>query len=300
MHGMGVGERAAEDIDKQVEKVLRGLGNPEPPLKLEDVRELLRLDLGYYSKADTGLVKETVSRMKIAGKQVLLRPTLILDVLKKRDLSALYVPDRKRILLDKDIPILKHRWNEAHEVGHSLIPWHRDFCHGDESWTLSLACEQEIEAEANFAAGRLLFLKDRFVEELNSSSLAIESIRNLSKAYGNTITSTLWRGVECYHGHAFGLVGQHPIQQNKDKPSVRYFVKSKSFEGKFSDLLPEAIFSDLLNFCRPGKGPIGKDERTLIDDNGKSHKFLVETFFNGYEALTVGVHEKQDSFTLAV
>ena len=34
----------AEDIDGQIEKILRGLGNPEPPLRIELVRELQRLD----------------------------------------------------------------------------------------------------------------------------------------------------------------------------------------------------------------------------------------------------------------
>ena len=33
------------DIDERVDRVLRGLGNPEPPLRLDDVRELLKFDL---------------------------------------------------------------------------------------------------------------------------------------------------------------------------------------------------------------------------------------------------------------
>ena len=37
-------EKTAKDIDERVERVLRGLGHPEPPLRLEDVRELLKLD----------------------------------------------------------------------------------------------------------------------------------------------------------------------------------------------------------------------------------------------------------------
>jgi hypothetical protein len=36
----------AQDIDDQVDKVLRGLGNPPPPLSLDDVRALLKLDRG--------------------------------------------------------------------------------------------------------------------------------------------------------------------------------------------------------------------------------------------------------------
>ena len=36
---------AAEDLRSQVDKVLRGLGNPEPPPDLRDVRDLLRRDI---------------------------------------------------------------------------------------------------------------------------------------------------------------------------------------------------------------------------------------------------------------
>jgi len=44
----------ALDIDRKVERVLRDLGNPEPPLDLEVVRELLKLDLEYYTAKDPG------------------------------------------------------------------------------------------------------------------------------------------------------------------------------------------------------------------------------------------------------
>ena len=39
-------EKTAHDIDARVERVLKGLGNPEPPLRLEDVRHLLKLGSG--------------------------------------------------------------------------------------------------------------------------------------------------------------------------------------------------------------------------------------------------------------
>src|SRR5439155_1326973 len=112
------------DLRALIAKVLRGLGAPEPPLDLRDVRELLRLDRQYYSSTDDSAVREFVSKVKIAGTQILARPTILLDVIRKASLSALWVPDRKRILIDRDTPELKHRWYEAHEIGHSLPPWH--------------------------------------------------------------------------------------------------------------------------------------------------------------------------------
>ena len=121
MRNVSLGHRTIADIDAQVAKVLRGLGQPEPPIDLRVVRDLLKLDRGYYSTTDDSLLRETFSRMKVAGLQVLLRPTILGDPVRSLSLKALYLPDQKRILLDKDLPPLKHRWNEAHEIGHDII-----------------------------------------------------------------------------------------------------------------------------------------------------------------------------------
>ena len=55
------------DIDGRVERVLRGLGHPEPPLSLPDVRELLKLDRAFYTAEDPRLAREIISRIRIAG-----------------------------------------------------------------------------------------------------------------------------------------------------------------------------------------------------------------------------------------
>ena len=61
---------SASDIDTQVTKILRDLGNPEPPLNLDHVRELLRLARDYYSTADDGFFKRWIHSLKVAGKQI--------------------------------------------------------------------------------------------------------------------------------------------------------------------------------------------------------------------------------------
>lgn len=180
----------AADIDTQVEKVLRGLGNPEPPLDLREVRELLKLDRRYYSTTDDSFLREMISRMTIAGKQVLMRPSLLKDAVKAFDLRALFVPDRRRILLDSDQPDAKQRWNEAHEIGHSVIPWHDDLMLGDQEQTLSKGCHNQIEAEANYAAGQLLFLNARFPVVANDAPTTLAGIRGLKTVFGNSLTTT--------------------------------------------------------------------------------------------------------------
>lgn len=63
-------DRTARDINDFVGKVLRDLGQPEPPLDLSMVRELLRLDRQYYSSTEDGALREVAHRLTIAGKQV--------------------------------------------------------------------------------------------------------------------------------------------------------------------------------------------------------------------------------------
>jgi len=285
-------DRCRGDIDRQIGKLLRDLGNPEPPLRLEYVRELLSLDLAYYSSQDYGVVRETVHRLKVAGKQVLQRPGLLLDAIRKFDVKALWVPDRKRILIDAELPKLKHRWAEAHEVSHSVIPWHESMLHGDQKQTLSLACELQLEAEANYGAGRLLCLQGEFDERFRSSTPDLEHIRILAKEFGNTITSTLWRAVEALDVPAFGIVSGIP------KPAdgcgvneARYFIRSRSFASIFGQCPASELVQAVRSKLRGGRGPLGQCEIPVLDGNGQLHEFVCDGFCNNYDTLMLGVHE---------
>jgi uncharacterized protein DUF955 len=302
-----LGARTVADIDGQVAKVLRGLGNPEPPIDLRVVRELLKLDRGYYSTTDDGLLRETFSRLKVAGRQVLLRPMILRDAVRSLSLKALYLPDQKRILLDKDLPPLKHRWNEAHEIGHDLIPWHAGMMLGDTEQTLTPSCHQIMEAEANYAAGQLLFLADRFRTEATATAPSLELVRALSREFGNTVTSTLWRFVEQAHGNRpmVALVTGHP-HPAKRKPDFdaanpcRYCVVSPVFQERFGQITEAQLFQLIVGYSGAQRGGnLGEAEVILRDRNGEEHIFAFETFFNRHEALTLG-HWVRRHATVAV
>jgi hypothetical protein len=303
-----LGSKTRADIDARVERVLSGLGNPEPPLRLEDVRELLKLDLGYYTADDPGMAREAISRIRVATIQVFKRPTLIIDAIRKFSLKALYLPDRKRILLDSAEPKLKHRWSEAHETGHSLLPWHEEMMHGDNDQTLSKHCTQAIEAEANFAAGRLLFLRDRFVHEARSSNCRLSEVQRLHKIYGNTLSTTLWRFVEGVGESqpVVGMISCHPHPSRRGRAGdlaspIRHFIQSPAFQARFSRVSEAAMFEAVASYCgNQGGGMLGQAELILIDDNGERHRFQFETFFNRYDALTLGVYSRAEPTLLAI
>lgn len=295
MKNLALSGRTTADIDGQVTKILRGLDNPEPPLNLVMVRELLKLDFNYYSSSDDGLLREVTSRLIVMGKQIIKRPTIVGDAVRTLSLKALYLPDQKRILLDKDLPALKHRWNEAHEIGHGIIPWHEGMMFGDNEQSLTPACHEKMEAEANYAAGQLLFMAERFRAEAVECAPSLDFVKQMSKQFGNTITSTLWRLVE--HGNGgramVALVSGHPHPAMR-KPDFdpaqpcRYCVESDEFRAKFA-ISETALFQAIAAYCRPSQGgTIGQDEVVLADRNGDDHRFLFETFFNRHEALTLG------------
>lgn len=288
----------ATDIESQVRKVLRGLGNPEPPLRLDDVRELLRLDRGYYSTSNDSFLRETVSRLAVAGAQIVERPTLLLDAVRKFDLRALYLPDRRRILLDESQPTPKQRWNEAHEIGHSILPWHEDLMLGDHEQSLTPGCHAQIEAEANYTAGQLLFLQDRFLSAANDSTPTLDSVRSLKGGFGNTYTTTFWRFIEGAHTDMpmIGLIGPHPkrLPAGFDASApFRYVIESPAFAATFDSIETQTLHRAVSSYCGSQRaGPLGSAEIVLTDRNGDGQIFHFETFCNSYDCLTLGVYRR--------
>jgi hypothetical protein len=296
MKNTRVGSREAADIQRQVAKLLRGLDNPEPPLNLSDLRELRRLDVRYYSSSNDSFLHEVVSRVRVAGRQIARRPSLLRDVVRKAKLSALWLPDRQRILIDADVHRLKHRWLEAHEHGHGVIPWHGRFLFGDDSETLDPACHHLLEAEANYAAGQILFLQGRFTTEAADLPVTIDSLQILQKAFGNTLTSTLWRFVEEVHAEVpiVGIVSVHPHRPGPEfdpQDPCKHVIESPAFSARFGSTTESALFAAIRSYCSPARGgPLGSSGLQLTDRDGKRHEFVFESFSIGYSVLTLGVH----------
>lgn len=290
--------RTEQGIDERVERLLNRLGNPEPPLDLAVVRDALDLDLAYFRKDDPSLADDVISVLRVAGKQLIKRPTLFLDVVRKLDIRAFYLPDEKRILLDSGLHEAKFRWVEAHEMGHSMLPWHDGAMLGDQRQTLSPTCHAEIEAEANFAAARMLFLRDRFAQEARDYEPSLESVKALKPRFGNTYTTTFWRCIESWgvSRPMVGLVTGHPHPQKREadfNPAAPcdHFVQSPAFAKGFSLCDEAGLFDLVAGYCNRARGgPLGAAELVLHDDNGDPHIFAFETAKWGH-ALTLGIYK---------
>lgn len=289
MKNIRIDARSARDIDSHIDRVHRDLGYQDGKVQLPEVRDLLRLDLRYYRLDDPGLQDEIIHKLKVGAKQVIKRPKLLFEAVRKFDLNALFMPDQKRIYIDDSIPDLKKRWCESHEVAHSLIPWHSDYMLGDDRATLSPTCHQTIEAEANYGSGRLIFPHKVFSEARLSSQMDLAHIRSLANHFGNTITSTLWRCVEQSDEVSFAAIGEHPHHIREARPLIEYFICSKSFEQQFSNITEADIWAWIRSFCRATPtGPLGFSETKVADVNGEPYFFLIESFSIKHSVLTLG------------
>lgn len=294
-------EASAADIDAKVGRLLANLGPRPERISLEEVRDLLKLDLKYYSKSNPTTVDHLLHNLKVGAKQVLKDPLLLARAIAKFDLKALYVPERRQIYIDGDLHEIKKRWSEAHEVVHSLIPWHAGYALGDTKSTLSPACHEIIEAEANFGAGRLLFPRDMFRVACASSLPSMAGLKDIAKHFGNSITSTLWRYVEECPNPAFGLISQHPHSGGAPHDVVEYFIRSKFFCDRFPDIDEEHLLGHVRAHCsHRTRGPLGQGDVVISDAHGSRHRFLVDVFSNGHGVLTLGTYQNEVPFAMPV
>jgi hypothetical protein len=199
------------------------------------------LDRYFYTTEADSPLHEFISRLRVGARQVIERPMLIIDAVKTMNLKAFYVPDRKRILIDESVPKLKHRWIEAHEITHDLLPWHHEMMLGDTAQTLTPTCHEMLEGDANYGAGQLLFLRDRFINEARSSAVSFATVQALKKRFGNTMTTTLWRYVESVFPDRpmFGVVSVHPHPDHRPDDfnpldPCRYYIRSAAWRRRVS------------------------------------------------------------------
>jgi Zn-dependent peptidase ImmA (M78 family) len=282
-------EKTRLDIDQRIDRIHKDLGrNADRPIELAEVRALLRLDLDYYTADDPHLASQVVHSLKIGAKRIADAPRILLDTVRKFDLRALFLWKPKRILIDAQLPDLKKRWSEAHEISHSVIPWHEDYTLGDDTSTLSPGCHERIEAEANYGAGRLLFPPRAFVDAAASSPPSMEHVRSLSRHFGNSITTTLWRFVESFPGLSFGMISQHP-HHISGSPDVEHLILSRRMIVECPAVTEDDLFAGLRAYCsRRRGGPLGAGTVSIANARGTGQTFTMDSFGNTHQVLTLG------------
>lgn len=279
----------AKAIEGRVDRLLADLGQPEPPVSLVQVREVQKLDVRYYSISDPDLLDRMAHGMRIAGK-VIAEPIRIWHAIKQMDMKALLLPDAKKILIDSDLPDIKKRWAEAHEISHDLLDWHKDYMYGDSELELLPSCQDMMEAEANLGAGLLLFPRYYLNDFLSGKDPLMSVAEKMAEDSGNSITAAGWRIAEHSTRPTFFMMCDSGTLKDA---TLKHVAVSRTFEERFGHILPSQLFTILKQNARRARGgPLGTFTYPLRDAEGRPHEFVIDVFGNGGHSILALGHTK--------
>jgi Zn-dependent peptidase ImmA (M78 family) len=209
--------------------------------------------------------------------------------------AALSLNDRL-VAVQSGLGRKRGRFSVLHEIGHFVLPEHRDRLFLDTDETLSWWTKLRLEREANKMAADLLFQGQRFTDEALDLPIAIQSVLDLAPRYAASYEAALRRLVERHVLPCAVIVYDKVAKTTEtdfedDRFRIQYTVTSEPFRKRFfsgvhtkEESLPGA---ELYNPRRWGD---------IIKENLKvdSWRFDTELFSNGYKIFQLIVRPLDD------
>lgn len=213
------------------------------------------------------------------------------------------VPQRLRAALSlRDRTIVTHsgldtkrcRFSILHEVGHFILPEHRDRLFLDTDETLSWWAKVRLEKEANAMAADLIFQGDRFTRESLDYPVSCSTVTDLAPKYGASIESTMRRYVERHDLPCAVIVyrrvfpGAEESDLGDEKYQIHYTITSPQFRTSyFAGVESKDAFSKGSEIFKVhgswNIGNIAESELVVERGNGEHWRFDSELFTNGYK-----------------
>lgn len=280
-------ESTRAEIDKIAWQVLRDAGLTEPPIKVEDLLEYLKLNRSFYDLQDPGLFDRAKHRLKIGSQK-------FAKMLGKLKLQAVLFYGENKIVIDDSLPELKQAWPSFHESSHRILPWHHaSFDYGDTAQTLEHDWHEKLEAEANYCASDLMFCGPKFTEESLDTTPKWSSVNKLKKRYGSNYPTLLRRYMHFGPKVSMAMVASTPLWKPKPDDQLnrcRHFASSQLFSLRYSGVSSLQLIDHVdSNAVKKRGGPVADFTFSLSDDNGVNHEFRAETFYNGHYLQTLFV-----------
>lgn len=220
----------------------------------------------------------------------------------KRALGA-YVRSERTVFIDTDQVEARVLFTDAHEAIHAACEWHEDALRWDGDEELFRRRREEVEGEANFGAGHLIFQGGRFHRIALEDAVTLATPLALAPRFGASRAAAAHFYVE-EHPDAVALLvlgryvrlstGAFPVWRSVQ--SQRFRQKYGDFGRRFPDGVkahdgPNAPFAEILSGCRVAVDPT-RCRVDLLDLAGRVRPFVAEAFFNQHVQLLL-VTERQ-------
>lgn len=217
-----------DQINKSVKGILNEMNFIEPPVNHGLLYTNEKLNK-YSLKKDEGIFKDIEGKI---GK-------IISD-----SIRGILLVEEKSVLIRDDGYEKRNNFVYAHEFGHWKLPWHKALLYKCSQFDLSPSARKQMEREANYFSSELCFMGSLFKNNLFSSTLSMQNIKNLSNLFNMSIEATLRRSAELENRPCALL----SLKVNEEDPenllSIRYVIHSDSFKEKVGEFDRKQTFSD--------------------------------------------------------
>lgn len=199
-----------------------------------------------------------------------------------------YLYRAETVFVDLSQPRGRARFIEAHELGHCVVPWHRD-AYIDDAQTLFSDTELMLELEANLAAAHLIFQGRPFFERALDYPVSLRTPLLLADQFDASLHATIRYYVE-HHVEPLAVLILGRYRRLDGTVPIFIAVESVAFRERFGPIatrFPSGSFP--LDNGNP-LGPLVRSshlaveppqlELPLRDLSGASRRFVAETFFN--------------------
>jgi len=232
------------------------------PIDLQKIDELLKI-VSYDFDFKKFIDPESKSdQLELRG---------ILDIRE----SSIYLDQAEKLVSRK-------RFSHAHEIGHYLIPNHRDYFYQCSESDMNVATLNLLEREANQFASELLFKGSIFKQVLEENRrITFNSVGNIAEAFNVSFVASLRKVITETSQPAAMVI----ISEKDGGGEINYTISSQSMRDKyFSEIsnipsLPQIIEKSRLATRRD------PHRIKLKSANSAGEKVILtcQFYFNGYQ-----------------
>jgi transcriptional regulator with XRE-family HTH domain len=187
-----------------------------------------------------------------------------------------------------DLHAMKRRFVIGHEIGHAILPAHKQtFLYIDDYTRLPPFAREAYEREANQAAIEILLQGGQATDEFDSSTPSLQEICQISKAFGASIVSTARYAAETSRHSVAVAIAHHRSQGGLGPPHI---YSSTRFESRFGWLAGHAPWQNI-NLALQTAHDRATVTWTIADLRGDPRVAHVEKIDTGYAAILLIVPE---------
>jgi hypothetical protein len=181
-----------------------------------------------------------------------------------------------------------------HETGHDQLPWQRElFAWMEESEsTLDIAVKEQLEQEANAFASAVMYQCEVFAERASKLPFGIETPLALSKMFGGSVYSSIWRYVTRSELPCAVVVVD---KAESVKGALQFPLRRAACSNSFSRQMGQLEWPDFIDTEHPVAPAIPTGKRKMIKDhafvqrgtNGKARSCQCQSFTNGFQSFVL-------------